>query len=114
MLDRSALNVAIRPAFSAVENRFVTRFAENIAGAGYNVVELSWNPVSVIKYDFIILHWPEDFFCVGSAKETISALAKLMLLTIGRVWRGTRLIWVAHNARPHDGGDKVSSLADVF
>jgi beta-1,4-mannosyltransferase len=97
----SVVRVGIAPS-SSTQNGFVNRFTKAILDAGFQVVDVHWLPAGLREADVIILHWPDEFFRSPNFHEAISLCKILIKVYFSRFWRGTRLIWVAHNAKPHE------------
>ncbi|MGH8206488.1 MAG: hypothetical protein ACRETK_06900 [Steroidobacteraceae bacterium] len=111
--DRFPARIAIAPA-SSQHNRFVNRFAASIAAGGFEVVDFAWNPLQLAQAQVAILHWPNEFFATSSALASSKAALKLQMLRALRRLRGLKLVWVAHNARPHDSEPRSSALTQRF
>lgn len=100
-VSRSTVRVGVLPSSSA-QNCFVSRFTTAVADAGFQVVDVHWLPAGLREADVIILHWPDEFFRSPTLRGAISLSKILIRVNFSRLWRGTRLIWVAHNAKPHE------------
>jgi glycosyltransferase involved in cell wall biosynthesis len=111
--DRAAARVAIAPAASR-HNRFINHFAASIAAGGFQVMEFAWNPLQLAQASIAILHWPNEFFASSSHLATSKAALKLQMLRTLRRLRGLKLVWVAHNARPHDTQPQCPALTRRF
>jgi beta-1,4-mannosyltransferase len=103
---RGQLTVAIRPLQSR-HNAFVNLFGACIADSHFRTVQFSWR--QLMSYDVVIFHWPDEFFGRHSPRGLWKAALKLFLLRFARRARGVRVIWVAHNAQPHDVEHSVRS-----
>ncbi len=62
-----------------------------------------------MQYDVVIFHWPDEFFARQPLHARWKVALKLFLLRLARLLRGVRLIWVAHNAQPHDAESSARS-----
>jgi glycosyltransferase involved in cell wall biosynthesis len=111
--DSAEARIAIAPARSS-HNSFINRFAAGIAAGGYQVVEFSWSPLSLARASLAILHWPNEFFANHSPAAAAKAAIKLELLRLVRRTLGVKLIWIAHNAQPHDSQGAASRLTARF
>lgn len=85
----------------------MNRFAACIGDSDCRAVPFSWR--RLLRYDAIILHWPDEFFTRQSLRARVKAALKLFLLRAARRLRGVRVIWVAHNAQPHDAENSVAA-----
>ena len=97
--ERERLTVAIRPLHSH-HNAFVNRFGACVADSRFRAVPFLWR--RLMRYDVVVFHWPDEFFASQPLHARWKAALKIHLLRLARLLRGVRLIWVAHNAQPHD------------
>lgn len=93
--------VSCRPAWAPTSNRFTTLFAEAVQRSGWNVREFSWGWSGLLAPKAILLHWPDDMFTAQNWFQHMKALGKLALLRTAKVF-GAKLIWMVHEAHPHD------------
>ncbi|MBS9475986.1 hypothetical protein [Ancylobacter radicis] len=95
---RRALNICVRPGWNS-QNPFTIMFAEALAAQG-NTVHDSIGGFRFYPFgaDVIVLHWPDEYFFVRSAKAT----ARAFLFLLFKWLLGARLVWVVHNIEPHD------------
>lgn len=100
-INPSSIRVAVSPAHSVL-NTFINRFSAGLSNGGYRVEEFSWKPLQLARAKVAIFHWPNEFFATTSRSAVLKTVAKLRLLRAAKSLGGMRLIWVAHNALPHD------------
>lgn len=100
--------VSCRPAWVKTSNRFTTLFSEAVEHAGWRVREFSWKPAGVLAPKVILLHWPDEMFIASGAFEHAKVAFKLAMLNVARRVAGVRLVWVVHEATPHDSGQRAS------
>ena len=100
--------------FSSPFNRYVDQFSEAISRQGYITREFRWRPRVLWESDVIILHWPDEFFTTESKWRAFKSSLKLGLVWLLKVVRRTRLVWVAHNATPHEPKQSVPWLTRRF
>ncbi len=82
-------------------NSFTARLADELDAHGWAVEEFDARRAVGSRADVVLLHWPE--FASTHARSIVrlpAAPALLVALTRQRR-RGARVVWVAHNARPH-------------
>jgi beta-1,4-mannosyltransferase len=101
-LNRSDKIIAIKP-LNDPSNSFVRLFSSAIARQGYIIRDFDWNDIAGGGASAAILHWPYELLGLGGLQGVRRYLALSRRLAIARR-AGTRIIWVAHNAKPHDGG----------
>lgn len=99
---RAPVKVAILPAFKAKGNAFTVLFARALAANGHHVKEFSFR--KLLSYQVVIFHWPNSFLSGSSLDGSLSAplRLKLKLLELAHRFADLKIVWVAHNVRPHD------------
>jgi len=102
LLNRSDKIIAIKP-LADPGNSFVRLFSEAVARQGYRIRDFDWHDIENIGADAAILHWPYELLGLGGLRGIGRYLDFWSKLARARA-QGTRIIWVAHNAQPHDGG----------
>ena len=107
------LTVALMP-YTLPVNKFVDLFSDSIQKAGNNTRGFSWTGTGLWTSDIVILHWPNQFFLKKKLVGTLQSYAKLAVLRMARLLRGSRIIWVAHNVVPHDSGSIDAAMRDRF
>lgn len=95
-------------------NRFVSLFSQAIARQGYAVRDFRWSSFGFTKSDVIILHWPDEFFAIQRRMGLPKSLVKLAVIWIAKLLWGAKIIWIAHNAMPHDAVRSVSLVKRSF
>lgn len=100
--------VSCRPAWVKTSNRFTTLFSEAVQNAGWQVREFSWTPAGVFAPKVILLHWPDELFIAASPLQQAKVAFKLAMLNAARRVLGVRLVWLVHEAAPHDSGLRSS------
>jgi glycosyltransferase involved in cell wall biosynthesis len=108
---RNSLPIAFIGPAQLEQNPFVGMFSRAVSDSGIDVRPLVWRQVGWKRVDLIILHWPDNFFKGGKA---LSNLKDLIRLWKARLWDGTKIIWVAHNSRPHESGESRSVFRKLF
>ena len=111
--DRSSLHVAIAPTRSPT-NTFVEAFARSIAEGGFQVHDYQYQTDLQKETNVIILHWPHDFFSQQNEQRTLELDYLLATWQSAKQHHGLRLVWVAHNVRPHDLQAHKSDLTERF
>jgi beta-1,4-mannosyltransferase len=92
----------------------VDLFSKAISDQGYAVGEFRWRPGVLRKSDVVIIHWPHEFFTPGGKLARIRPFLKLGVILLSKFLWGTRFVWIAHNAAPHDTDKSAFSLARWF
>jgi len=94
--------VSCRPAWVRTSNRFTNLFSEAVQSSGWTVREFTWAPKGVLAPKVILLHWPDELFTCNNPFQLAKAAFKLGMLNLSRSLFGSRLVWVVHEAKPHD------------
>ncbi|NRG16316.1 glycosyltransferase family 4 protein [Rhizobiales bacterium] len=101
--------IAMRPNTSR-DNAFVDLFSHSLANCGFKLKDFNWELSPFAGADYVILHWPEYFF----AQPTLESRFRMAMVRFMKFVFGTKFVWVAHNIRPHDGGDVDIKAARNF
>lgn len=99
---RRTVAVGLSPAFKAKGNAFTLLFAQALAAHGHRVEEFSFR--KLLSFQVVIFHWPNSFLLGSSLRGSLSVRlrVKLRLLAAAHRFGGLKIVWVAHNVRPHD------------
>jgi beta-1,4-mannosyltransferase len=95
-------------------NKYVDLFSKAISDQKYAIREFRWHPAILWKTNVVILHWPTEFFTTDGKSATVKSIIKLAAIRLSKYLWGTRFIWVAHNAAPHDTKKSVPRLTRWF
>lgn len=97
------LTVHARPARDST-NPYTILFAEALERQGLEVREVAMVRRDLpFAPDVLLLHWPDEFYRrPRDLKTRISDWLRLFHLALARRMSGLSIVWVAHNARPHD------------
>jgi glycosyltransferase involved in cell wall biosynthesis len=79
---------------------FTTLFASSLAATGLNIKEFSFR--NILSFQVVIFHWPNSFLSASSGGSSLVMRTRLKLLELARRLVGLKVVWVAHNVRPHD------------
>jgi len=90
--------VAVAPMASEF-NAFTGRFAQALRDAGLQPVEYEWGLRGLMQCDAVIFHWPDAFM---NARDWKFAGEQLLRLWFCKIATGLKIVWLAHNALPHD------------
>jgi beta-1,4-mannosyltransferase len=96
------------------DNRFVGAFSLAISDPRWIVRQFRWSLFGLPRTDLIILHWPDDLFVARGWRGQVKSIAKLAGLMTAKLLWGAKLVWVAHNAVPHDSGTQTSICRSWF
>jgi glycosyltransferase involved in cell wall biosynthesis len=112
--SRASVKVAISPAFKAKGNAFTVLFARALGANGHRVKEFSFR--KLLSYRVVIFHWPNSFLSRSSLRGSLSLRLrlKLKLLELAHRFTGLKVVWVAHNVRPHDVANLTPGSGAAF
>lgn len=106
--------VSCRPAWVKTSNRFTTLFSQAVQNAGWRVREFSWTPAGLFAPKVVLLHWPDEMFTATGPFQQIKIALKLAVLNVARRLSGVRLVWVVHEATPHDSSNPAGWAKHAF
>lgn len=97
------MRILASPAFSNERvNPYNAQLYRKIELCGHNVFEYSHKRALQEKFDIVHVHWPDGYIDHrNSLKALQRALLLLTMMTIAKL-KGARLVWTAHNLKPHD------------
>lgn len=103
MSTANAMVVGSWPGPSFGTNDFVREYARSLEAAGCLVVDVS-DPAHIREpIDVLHIHWPEQWMWQGGSALRQAARIMRGLRAIARLRRrGTRIVWMVHNLRPHE------------
>jgi beta-1,4-mannosyltransferase len=84
------------------KNPYTWLLCSHLAALGVRVRDFT--PARALRggYDVLHLHWPEKALNAGSLLGRVAgAIAALAMIEAARL-HGARVVWTAHNARPHE------------
>lgn len=108
-----ALDVALMPRTLPL-NKFIDLFSSSIESAGNATHDFAWSGAGLWTSDAVILHWPDQFFLKRGLSGSLKSYAKLFMLRAAKLFKGQRVVWVAHNLAPHDTAIVDARLRDRF
>lgn len=105
-----AVKVSMRPAWKG-DNPYTTKLANALAARDVVVRELGYAPEDMPRdRSVVLIHWPNEFFVQDNGGQARHALKLLAKLWTGKLLRRQKLVWVAHNALPHNREGRSSGL----
>jgi beta-1,4-mannosyltransferase len=102
--------VALDP-LTSDSNEFVNLFSSAVEHAGFEPAALDWDKLGSRPLDLVVLHWPNEFFFRSSRRYTVPRLWRLWKT---KLRYGTKIVWVAHNLRPHEGENGWPLIQSLF
>lgn len=92
-----------------VDNPYVRRFSTELERAGAVVDEFSYGAVLRRRYDVMHMHWPDSHLVSRSWWASLVKHARFAAALLLLRLRGTRIVWMMHNLKPHDANHAVSA-----
>ncbi len=93
------------PGYVSTQNSFLRIFLDGLSEAGCGIESIdSIAALTVVRdVDVLLLHWPQRVFWeaesrTGAAKNMVDLVRNLRVLPTS-----TKVVWLAHDLRPHDG-----------
>ncbi len=82
-------------------NEFVQSFTAALEKSSFETASAPVSPSELEAVDFVVYHWP---WFLARGMSLRGALRGLRDLFFAQRSRGLKVVWVAHNVRPHDSG----------
>lgn len=95
-------------------NLFAALFSQAISREGYTVRGFRWSSLGFEKADVIILHWPDELLSVKGKMGLVRSVIKLATIRIAKLLWRAKIIWIAHNATPHDAVQSCAMITRSF
>jgi glycosyltransferase involved in cell wall biosynthesis len=97
------LSIMARPAYkNASKNPYPSLLYEEMQRQGVSVAEFDARRLLTSHWDILHIHWPESLLETRNSLALAASAAKFLSLLFGIRKRGTKLIWTAHDLKPHD------------
>jgi glycosyltransferase involved in cell wall biosynthesis len=112
--QRKKTVISLLPLRFSEQRHFINMFSEELSRQGYIVRAFRWRSLGLHKTKFIVLHWPDEFFVNQKGADKVKSFARLAVIHIAKLLWRTKLVWVAHNAAPHDAINVDSRLRRWF
>lgn len=85
---------------------YTTCYYRALRDCGMRVIDgdfsMSWLLGHRPRADYLHLHWPSFLYASDTALRTLLQFVRFVLLLVLARLRGIRLLWTAHNLRPHE------------
>lgn len=97
------MRILASPAFRNERvNPYNAQLYRQIEASGHSVIEYSHKRVLKEKFDIVHLHWPDGYIDHRNPLKAIQrALLLISMMSLAK-FKGARLVWTAHNLKPHD------------
>jgi len=91
------------PRASSSENPYLAMLTGALAREGVDFEDFGGRRAVATRPDVIHIHWPEQLvdWDLPAARVLVRSIVVLSVLALSRA-RGTRIVWTAHNVRPHE------------
>jgi glycosyltransferase involved in cell wall biosynthesis len=91
------------------ENAFLQSFAAGLESGGARVDDFNFWRAFFGSYDVVHIHWPDTHLRTHSWWRALGKHARLALMCMMLRLRGTRIVWMMHNLKPHEQDHPISS-----
>jgi beta-1,4-mannosyltransferase len=106
--------ISVLPLHIHWKTDFVNLLSQELSRQGYIAREFSWRSCGLRRTNFVLLHWPNEFFVYKGKFAIAKLLIKLVTMQIAKSLWGVKFIWVAHNAAPHDAANSGAFIRRCF
>lgn len=89
-------------------NAFLSSYSNSVAAQGARVDEFDFVRAFTRKYDAFHIHWPDTHLRTPSWWRAAGKHARLALLCGVLRARGTKVVWMLHNLKPHEKDHWIS------
>lgn len=104
--DRAALRVLAFPKGGA--NQYLHNFSGSLEAGGATVDEFNFWRAFFKRYDVIHIHWPDTHLRTHSWWRAVGKHVRLALMCVTARMRGTKVVWMMHNLKPHEKDHPIS------
>jgi len=91
------------------ENAYLQNFSAGLEAGGARVDDFNFWRAFFSRYDVVHIHWPDTHLRTHSWWRAVGKHARLALLCVVLRLRGTRIVWMMHNLKPHEQDHPISS-----
>jgi beta-1,4-mannosyltransferase len=106
--------ISVLPLRITWKTDFVNLLSQELSRQGYLAREFSWRSCGLKRTNFVLLHWPNEFFVYKGIFAIAKLLIKLAVMRIAKILWGAKFIWIAHNAAPHDSANSSAFIRRWF
>ncbi|RYY02585.1 MAG: glycosyltransferase [Gammaproteobacteria bacterium] len=97
------MRILASPAFSNERvNPYNSQLYRKIESIGHSVFEYSHKRALLEKFDVVHVHWPDGYIDQPNWVKASQRATLLVLMMLVAKAKGARLVWTAHNLKPHD------------
>jgi len=104
--NRAVLRVLAFPKGGA--NTYLQSFSDCLESRGARVDEFNFWRAFFVRYDVVHIHWPDTHLRTHSWWRAVGKHARLALMCLVLRARGTRIVWMMHNLKPHEKDHPIS------
>lgn len=90
-------------------NVYLNTFSEKLESAGARVDEFNFWRAFFVRYDVVHIHWPDTHLRTHSWWRAIGKHIRLALMCAVLRLRGTKIVWMMHNLKPHEKDHPISA-----
>lgn len=90
-------------------NAYLNTFSQHLEAGGAHVDEFNFWRAFFGSYDVVHIHWPDTHLRTHSWWRAIGKHVRLALMCTVLRMRGTRVVWMLHNLKPHEKDHWISA-----
>lgn len=90
-------------------NAYLNSFSHHLEAGGAQVDEFNFWRAFFVSYDVLHIHWPDTHLRTHSWWRAVGKHIRLGLLCLVLRARGTRIVWMMHNLKPHEKDHWISA-----
>lgn len=102
LVTESSLRVLAWPRRAKGGNPYTRLLYDHLGRQGVEADEFAPARVLTGRYDLWHIHWPDGAFRKKAGPRALLSMGGLLALMEIARWRGTRIVWTAHNVGGHD------------
>lgn len=91
------------------ENVYLGTLSQKLEAGGAHVENFNFWRAFFGSYDVVIMHWPDTHLRTHSWWRAVGKHVRLALLCALLRLRGTKVVWMMHNLKPHEKDHWISS-----
>ncbi|MET0659178.1 MAG: polysaccharide pyruvyl transferase family protein, partial [Steroidobacteraceae bacterium] len=107
-LDAATVELRVLAFPKRGENAYLESFAESLEGRGAVVDEFTFWRTLLKRYDVVHMHWPDTHLRTHSWWRAIGKHIRLGGTCLVLRLRGSRIVWMMHNIKPHEKDHWIS------
>lgn len=92
------------------QNAYLNAFSSHLESRGAEVEDFNFRRAFFRHYDVVHMHWPDTHLRTHSWWRALGKHTRLALLCLILRARGTAVVWMLHNLKPHEKDHWISAM----